>query len=65
MISSAQYSSSFLFFLQYIDALGLGIGVGVFGMVFPSQFLRQLCPMFSESDVIDHPVTHMMTRMFW
>jgi hypothetical protein len=65
MISSNRYSSFFLLFLKYGEAIGVNMGVGLFGMFFPGTFVRQLCPWFSESDVMEHPVLRMMTRMFW
>jgi hypothetical protein len=64
MISSARYSYFFLLFLQYGEGIVLSLGFGLFGMVFPSMLLKQLSPRFSESNVIDHPVLHMITRMF-
>lgn len=64
MISSGQYSYFFLLFLQYVEGIALNLGSGLFGMFFPSTLARQLAPWFSDSNVIDHPVLHMMTRMF-
>ena len=65
MISSARYSGLFLQFLQYGEGIVINIGFGLFGMFFPSILLKNLCPSFAESDVVDHPVLHLMTRMFW
>ena len=64
MICASQYSSFFLLFLQYGEGIGINFGCGLFGMFFPSTFLRLWCPQFSQSSVNDHPVPHMMTRMF-
>ena len=64
-MASTRYSSYFLLFLQYGEAVGMNLGFGIFGMVFPGTFLTQLCPKFRHSDVNDHPVPHMITRMFW
>ncbi|CAF1450659.1 unnamed protein product [Adineta steineri] len=61
---SKRYSYFFLLFLQYGEAIGLSLGSGLFGMFFPTIFVKQLCPWFSQSDVLEHPVLLMMTRMF-